>query len=79
MTGLGRHGSLHQDVVRARQKIGLGDQFDAQRRRDIHRQERSEWAIMNDRHVEKFSQVIEKNTEALSSIRIELNQAKCKA
>ena len=46
---------------------------------DIHRQERSEWASMNDRHVEKFSQVIEKNTEALSSMRIELNQAKCKA
>jgi hypothetical protein len=34
---------------------------------------------MNDRHVEKFSQVIEKNTEALTSMRIELNQAKCKA
>ena len=32
---------------------------------DIHRQERSEWTSMNDRHVEKFSQVIEKNTEAL--------------
>lgn len=46
---------------------------------DIHRQERAEWAQTNDRHVEKFSQVIEKNTDALTAMRIELNNAKCKA
>jgi hypothetical protein len=46
---------------------------------DIHRQERAEWAQTNDRHVEKFSQVIEKNTDALTAMRIELNNSKCKA
>ena len=46
---------------------------------DIHRQERAEWAQTNDRHVEKFSQVIEKNTDALTAMRIEINNAKCKA
>ena len=46
---------------------------------DIHRQERREWAETNDKHVEKFSTVIEKNTDALSAMRMELNNAKCKA
>ena len=46
---------------------------------DIHRHERAEWAQTNDRHVEKFSQVIEKNTDALTAMRIEINNAKCKA
>jgi hypothetical protein len=46
---------------------------------DIHRQERREWAETNDKHVEKFSTVIEKNTDALTAMRMELNNAKCKA
>jgi len=46
---------------------------------DIHRQERKEWAETNDKHVEKFSNVIEKNTDALTAMRMEINNAKCKA
>jgi len=46
---------------------------------DIHRQERKEWSETNDRHVEKFSNVIEKNTDALTAMRMEINNAKCKA
>ena len=46
---------------------------------DIHRQERKEWSDTNEKHVEKFSAVIEKNTDALTAMRMEINNAKCKA
>ena len=45
---------------------------------DIHREERKEWQDANDRHVEKFSEVIAENTKALAEMRSELKENRCK-
>lgn len=45
---------------------------------DIHRDERKDWQDANDRHVEKFSDVISENTKALVEMRGELKENKCK-
>jgi len=45
---------------------------------DIHRDERKEWQVANDRHVEKFSEVIAENTKALVEMRGELKDSRCK-
>ena len=45
---------------------------------DIHRQERKDWQDANDRHVEKFSDVISENTKALVEMRSELKENRCK-
>jgi hypothetical protein len=45
---------------------------------DIHREERKEWQAANDKHVEKFSEVIGETTKALIEIRSEVRENKCK-
>ena len=45
---------------------------------DIHRDERKEWQVANDKHVEKFSEVIAENTKALVEMRGELKENRCK-
>jgi len=45
---------------------------------DIHREERKEWQDANNRHVEKFAEVISENTKAISEMRSELRDGKCK-
>jgi len=45
---------------------------------DIHRDERKDWQEANDRHVDKFSDVIADNTKALVEMRGELKENKCK-
>lgn len=45
---------------------------------DIHRVERKEWQEANNSHVEKFSQVIQENTRALTEMRSEVKENKCK-
>ena len=45
---------------------------------DIHRDERKDWQDANDKHVEKFADVISENTKALVEMRGELKENKCK-
>lgn len=45
---------------------------------DIHRVERKEWQEANNSHVEKFSRVIQENTRALTEMRDEVKENKCK-
>ena len=45
---------------------------------DIHRDERKDWQDANDRHVEKFSDVISENTRALVEMKGEIKGNKCK-
>lgn len=45
---------------------------------DIHRDERKEWQEANNKHVEKFAEVIEKNTQAYTELRGEVKENKCK-
>lgn len=45
---------------------------------DIHREERRDWQDANDKHVEKFSDVISDNTKALVEMRSELKENRCK-
>jgi len=45
---------------------------------DIHREERREWQSANDKHVEKFSEVIGESTKALTEMRAEIRENKCK-
>lgn len=45
---------------------------------DIHREERKEWQESNNSHVDKFSEVIAQNTKALTEMRSELKENKCK-
>ena len=45
---------------------------------DIHREERRDWQDANDKHVEKFSDVISDNTKALVEMRGELKENRCK-
>lgn len=42
---------------------------------EIHREERKEWQEANNKHVEKFADVIEKNTQALVEMRHEIKKA----
>ena len=46
---------------------------------DVHREERKEWQAANDKHVEKFSDVISDSTKALTEMRAEIRENKCKA
>lgn len=45
---------------------------------DIHREERKEWQSANDKHVEKFSEVIGETTKALTEMRQEVRENRCK-
>lgn len=45
---------------------------------NIHRDERKEWQVANNKHVEKFAEVIEKNTQAYIELRGEVKDSKCK-
>jgi hypothetical protein len=45
---------------------------------DIHRDERKDWRDANDRHVEKFSDVISENTRALVEMKGEIKGNRCK-
>jgi hypothetical protein len=45
---------------------------------DVHREERKEWQNANDKHVEKFSNVISESTKALTEIRSEIRENKCR-
>jgi len=45
---------------------------------NIHRDERKEWQEANNKHVEKFAEVIEKNTQAYTELRSEVKDNKCK-
>jgi hypothetical protein len=45
---------------------------------DTHKDERKEWTDANNRHVEKFANVIERNTQALTEMKGEIKDAKCK-
>jgi ClpP class serine protease len=45
---------------------------------DIHRDERKEWQDANNKHVEKFADVISENTKALVEMRGELKENRCK-
>jgi len=45
---------------------------------DIHREERKEWQTANDKHVEKFSEVIGETTKALTEMRQEVRENRCK-
>ena len=45
---------------------------------NIHREERSEWQDTNKNHVDKFAEVIKENTKALTEMRAEVKDNKCK-
>ena len=45
---------------------------------DIHRDERKEWQDANDKHVDKFADVIADNTKALVEMKGELKENRCK-
>lgn len=45
---------------------------------DIHREERKEWQTANDKHVEKFSEVIGDSTKALTEMRAEIRESRCR-
>jgi hypothetical protein len=45
---------------------------------DIHRDERKEWTASNNDHVDKFVEVIGDNTKALTEMRGELKDNRCK-
>lgn len=45
---------------------------------DQHRDERKEWQDTNKEHVDKFSSVITENTKALTEMRSEVKENRCK-
>lgn len=45
---------------------------------DIHRDERKEWNEANNDHVDKFANVINDNTRALTEMKGELKDNRCK-
>ena len=45
---------------------------------DIHREERKEWSTENNDHVDKFAEVIGENTKALTEMRSEIRENRCK-
>jgi len=45
---------------------------------DIHRDERKDWQDANNKHVEKFADVINENTKALVEMKGELKENRCK-
>ena len=45
---------------------------------DIHREERREWNEANNDHVDKFANVINDNTKALTEMRGEIRDNRCK-
>lgn len=45
---------------------------------DIHREERKEWQEANNKHVEKFAEVIAESTKAMAEMRGEIKESKCK-
>ena len=45
---------------------------------DIHREERKDWQDCNNDHVDKFADVIADNTRALTEMKGELKENRCK-
>jgi hypothetical protein len=43
-----------------------------------HKEERKEWTSTSNRHVEKFTEVVEKNTTALIKMEEALKDARCR-
>lgn len=43
-----------------------------------HKVERNKWSDVNAQHVDKFANCIEKNTEALTAMKGELKENRCK-
>lgn len=43
-----------------------------------HKTERSEWSKANQDHVNRFADIIEKNTQELANMRVNLRENKCK-
>jgi hypothetical protein len=44
-----------------------------------HKTERSEWSKANQDHVNRFADIIEKNTQELAKMRMDVRENKCKA
>jgi hypothetical protein len=45
---------------------------------DIHRDERKDWQEANNAHVDKFSDALKDNTRALTEMRGEVKENRCK-
>lgn len=45
---------------------------------DQHREERKEWSSANNDHVDKFATVIAENTRALTEMKTEVRENRCK-
>jgi hypothetical protein len=43
-----------------------------------HKTERSEWSKANQDHVNRFADIIEKNTQELANMRMDVRENKCK-
>ena len=43
-----------------------------------HKSERSEWSKANQDHVNRFADIIEKNTQELAKMRMDVRENKCK-
>ncbi len=43
-----------------------------------HKTERSEWSKANQDHVNRFADIIEKNTQELANMRVNVRENKCK-
>ena len=43
-----------------------------------HKSERSEWSKANQEHVNRFADIIEKNTQELANMRMDVRENKCK-
>jgi hypothetical protein len=43
-----------------------------------HKTERSEWSKANQEHVNRFADIIEKNTQELANMRMDVRENKCK-
>ena len=43
-----------------------------------HKTERSEWSKANQDHVNRFADIIEKNTQELAKMRMDVRENKCK-
>ena len=45
---------------------------------DIHREERKEWHVASSDHTNRFADVIEDNTKAITEMRGEIRENRCK-
>tara|TARA_R110001599_G_scaffold46212_2_gene135661 strand:- start:1590 stop:1820 length:231 start_codon:yes stop_codon:yes gene_type:complete len=43
-----------------------------------HKSERKEWTVANQEHVNRFADIIEKNTQELANMRVNVRENKCK-